>query len=701
MYHQRVKIFAVTVAAVLAVCITRLAQMQLVSDPTLVGKIEELKLQQAKTLQTARGRILDRNGNILAQDVPGFEIHIAYELCSIADQRVQKAKLLMAAARPSSPKSGRGDADQKLLEAQKNIESEKAHLEGLVRKLAAFGPSSARIKARLETINNRIWNLRQHLAWKRNYPGSNDFAAAQPDPNQRLLLTAKVDVAEMHDSFALLDLESEQDVFNAQLEFADVNGIFIVPENHRVYPFGDAACQIIGWVRPTSASSVEPQQQSDLFADDPLLSYAEGELAGYSGVEYVCEPILRGRRGEEVYDIDKELVDKIETQVGRDVQLTIDIGLQKTIQEYLSDCNANSNCDTGIAVVVIEVADGDILAMVSMPVFDLNRVRYDYERIVGDPGRPLLNRTVESHYPPGSAAKPLILIAGLEEHKITPGEVTDCPAAKAPQYWPSCWIFNEFQTGHSLTWTNNARNAVRGSCNIYFSRLANRLEPADLQRWLFNFGYGHELRLEPAEVRKESPDRRFRQVAGYISSTIPDKSPVALADVPELKKSDLRWFGIGHGNFRVTVLQAANAMAAIAGKGVYKQPRLITDQAGSTSKSVFLDISPDTLAVIYDGMKAVVTENGGTAYKEFEPMLDYFRLADVTVYGKTGSTQAPEHAWFAGFAKDSAGRGISIAVVVEGGQHGASDAAPLARDIIDFCIQAGYLGRRYEITEPE
>jgi penicillin-binding protein 2 len=606
-------------------------------------------------------------------------------LCSIADERVQKAKLLSAVRRD--------DAEQELAEVEKQIESQTAHLEQVIERLAFFGPSVAEVGTRLETINNRIWNLRRHLAWKRNYPDSNDFAAAQPDPNMRLLLTAKVDVAEMHKDYPLLDLQTDQDVFDAQIEFADVDGISIVPENHRVYPFGDAACQIIGWVRP--------EQESEFFADDPLLSYTAGELTGYSGVEYVCEAILRGRRGEEVYDIDKELVDRTETQVGGDVKLTIDITLQKQIQEYLSDCSINSNCDKGIAVVVIDVADGDILAMVSMPVFDLNNIRYDYPRIAGQANKPLRNRTVEQHYPPGSAAKPLILIAGLEEHKITPGEVIECPAEKAPQYWPSCWIFNQYRTGHSLAWTNNARNAIRGSCNIYFSRLANRLDPADLQKWLFEFGYGHEFSLEPAEVLKESPGRRFKQIPGYISSTIPDNSPQTLADVPALKKSDLRWFGIGQGNFRVTPLQVANAMAVIARKGLYKQPRLVISQKNPPSESISLDISPDTLSVIYDGMKAVITESGGTANKEFEPMLDYFKLCDVTIYGKTGSTQAPKHAWFAGFAKDSRGRAISIAVVVEGGEHGSSDAAPLARDIVDFCIQAGYLGQYYDVTESE
>ncbi len=683
MYHQRVKIFAIAVAAVLAVCIIRMAQMQLVPDPQLNQKIEQFRLQQTKTLETARGRILDRNGNILARDVPGFELHISYELSSIADERVRKAKLLSTA--------GQDDAEEKLLEVEKQLESQRTHLEQIIERLSLFGLDWAEIRTRIDTINNRIWNLRQHLAWKRNYPDSNDFASAQPDPNARLLLTVKVDVAEMHQSYPLLDLHSEQDVFDAQFEFADVEAISIVPENHRVYPFGDVACQVIGWVRPAG--------QSRLFADDPLQSYTKGEVAGYSGVEYVCEAILRGRRGEEVYDIDKELVDRTETQVGDDVRLSINVVLQKQIQEYLADCNTNNNCDTGIAVVVIDVADGDILAMASIPVFDLNRIRYDYAQIAGRTNKPLWNRTIEQHYPPGSAAKPLILIAGLEERKITPGEVIECLAEKAPQYWPSCWIFNQYRTGHSLAWTNNARNAVRGSCNIYFSRLANRLDPAELQKWLFEFGYGHEFSLEPAEVLKESPGRRFKQIPGYISSTIPAQSPRTLADVPDLKKSDLRWFGIGQGNFRVTPLQVANAMAAIARKGLYRQPRLIINEENPISESISLDISPDTLSVIYDGMKAAVSESGGTANKEFEPMLDYFKLCDVTIYGKTGSTQAPEHAWFAGFAKDSKGRGISIAVVVEGGQHGSSDAAPLARDIIDFCIQAGYLGQPVDIVE--
>ncbi|GAG09514.1 unnamed protein product, partial [marine sediment metagenome] len=95
----------------------------------------------------------------------------------------------------------------------------------------------------------------------------------------------------------------------------------------------------------------------------------------------------------------------------------------------------------------------------------------------------------------------------------------------------------------------------------------------------------------------------------------------------------------------------------------------------------------------------VVNEPGGTAYKEFAH--SGFAEQGIEVYGKTGSTEDPDHAWFAGFATDGTGRSIAIALVVEGGQHGSSDAAPLARDIIQFCIEAQYIGNTSNITERE
>jgi len=170
--------------------------------------------------------------------------------------------------------------------------------------------------------------------------------------------------------------------------------------------------------------------------------------------------------------------------------------------------------------------------------------------------------------------------------------------------------------------------------------------------------------------------------------------------VPPLSQSERRWFGIGQGNLRVTPLQVANAMAAIARGGAYKPPRLFMDEPNDSRFDIIdLGISLQTLAVIYDGMSAVVSETSGTAYTTFAPVLTSLAEQDIKVYGKTGSTQAPANAWFGGFATDGSNRSIAIAVVVEGGRHGSSDAAPLARDIIQFCIDFGYVGKSTLTTE--
>jgi len=692
MYDKRVKIFVIFSALFLLACVLRLIQMQLLPDSSLQDAIAELKQGKSWQLKTIRGEILDRKGRVLATNELQFQLSIEYKLSCFLDERVRKAKLLKAA--------GQDNSDIVLPKVQKELQTGLENLQLVIEKCTHFGKTYTDIEDRIKQINDDIWNLRQYLAWKRNYPDM-DFAQAVPDPNDRLLLTASVDIAEMYTTGPLLELRTDDDVFAAQVEFMDVNDVQILPRAQRHYPYGSVAAQTIGWVGPATQS-----EDKELFQGDKLTSYLEDELCGREdGVEYVCETILRGRRGELAYDIDRKLLSRTETQFGQDVTLTLDIELQQRIENYLANYPHDPNCGPGTAAVVIDVATGDILALVSMPVFDLNRARYDYGTLVGDPNKPLINRAINKQYPPGSVVKPLILIAALESGKITPDEVINCPAGEAPFGWPNCWIYNRYKIGHDSSWPNNARNAIKGSCNIYFSRLADRIEPLVLQQWLFKFGYGHCVGLtlcverdasnaipNPALERSEGTQyaiRELRQELGQISS-IPPKGTIShFEQVLPLNKIEKKLFGMGQGNLRATPLQVANAMAAIARRGILKQPRLFKEIRNS--EGVALGISPQTLDVIYDGMSAVVNEPGGTAYNEFA----YSGLGeqDVKVYGKTGSTEQPDVAWFAGFAKDSTDRSISIAVVVEGGQHGSRNAAPLARDIIQFCIEAGYIGK--------
>jgi penicillin-binding protein 2 len=503
------------------------------------------------------------------------------------------------------------------------------------------------------------------------------------------MLISKVDdIAETKQAWPVVELKNEDAVFAARVEFLNVKGVEVIAKGERVYPFASAASQTIGWVGPPS------KEDKDLYASDRLSRYLDDEVCGREdGVEYVCEPILRGRRGELVYDIDRQLISQTEAQNGQDVRLTIDIELQQKTERLIADCGINPNCKSPTAAVVLDVGSGDILAMASMPNFDLNLVRQNYGELAADPCEPLRNRAINEHYPPGSVIKPVILIAGMESGLITAGEVISCPSQRSPQGWPSCWMFLKNHVGHDTLWTNNARNAIKGSCNIYFSHLADRIDAMTLQSWLYRFGYGRPVDLCPQNDANITTERQFRQAQGQISN-IPEKDEItSFEQLPPLEPSEKRWFGIGHGNLRATPLQVANAMRTIARGGIYTPPRLLADPCSPSPDGIDLNISSSTLAVVYEGMHAVVEEYSGTAHKEFQPALPYFSSMGIRVYGKTGSTTAPEHAWFGGFAKDGSGKTIAVAVVVEGGQQGSSDAAPLAREIFRFCVEAGYIGK--------
>ena len=691
MYHYRLKILIMLCVGGLVIAVGRLLTLQTFQAKKARQELADMRVMALKQRPTVRGKILDRYGNPIAIDKPAFFLHINYQLTRYADPRWREARIL----RVLTDEKTRAEIERELYEEKwkQPIEDLEQSID-LAWQLADV--SREEIEDNIKQINDQIWEQSRYVWWKRrNQDKTWQQYRTRTEPISIQDIVG-VDLAEMYQTYPLVELKTKQDLQRAQRELLHLKHLEIKSEAKREYPYDSAACQLIGWVAPWR------QSEAEIFKDDTYMSYTPGEVVGKFGLEKVYEPVLRGRRGAVRYDIEGNLLERIKPQYGRDVRLTIDIDLQRKIESMLAK---NTLEGKPSAAVVLEVANNDILAIASIPVFDLNTIRQEenYNRIFNpkNPNKLWEHKALERNYPPGSTAKPLVLVAGLEEKKITPHEVIGCGDQPPPKSWPRCISQWKFHSPHNNKWANNGRNAIRGSCNIYFSRLANRLNARDLQEWLYKFGYGQDIlpTFLPEDISEKKADgRHIPQAAGSIIYGVQTEAYTEFSQVPEIpskRMSEKRYWGIGQGNLRVTVLQVANALSAIVRGGTYKQPRLI-DAAGDALNQpteYSLGLSRQTLDMLRDGMWAVANEDGGTAYKVFKDS-PLRTQRNMKIYGKTGSTENPSMAWFECFAEEQSGRSIVIVVLVEGGLSGSGEAAPLGEKILDLCNRAGYIGKK-------
>ncbi len=694
MYKLRLQILVLLFVLTAGTAIVRLLHLQVSQSDQARRQIHDDQILPPRPLPTLRGKILDRCGRALAKDAPAFYLHVSYRLTRLLDDRYREGAILR--------RTGDRVTVEKAAETfdgyhEKNYEM----LSRILEFARSLRPNrQPELMAEIATLNNRLWDRASYIYWRRSHPRSSmdDYRAEKGSIYPEDVVA--IDLAEMHERYPLIELSGEE-LVRAQIELAGMEGVEIRPEGKRIYPYDTAACQLLGWAGPVQ------DFEKERFSHDAYLRYLDGELIGKAGIERICEPILRGRRGEVQYDKDGNQLSRTEPQYGRDVRLTLDIELQRQIEELLGDPAQNPNAAQGVGAVVMDSATGDILAAVSTPVFDLNRVRRDYTKLINDPNQPFLHKALQCNYPPGSTVKPLILVAGLEEQKVGPHEIVPCPPHPPAGSWPRCLIQWKLGSSHDWRWANEggntARNAIRGSCNIYFSRLADRLDERKLQEWLYRFGYGREIlpgpRFSDAEGAAADDWGTIPQSPGSIIFGVQKQGYRSFDEVPELKeRSEKRFWGIGQGNLRVTVLQVANALCTLTRGGIYKPPRLIIEEDDPNNERSRrpLGISSQTLNVVRDGMFAAVNEAGGTGYNTFhdlrgrpDPL-----LKELRVHGKTGSTTNPDVAWFECFAEDRAGRCIVIAVAVPGGEAGSVDAAPLGKKILQICNEMGHIGTR-------
>ena len=442
----------------------------------------------------------------------------------------------------------------------------------------------------------------------------------------------------------------------------------------RFYPLDSDFAHIVGYVGPVSDYDLSKVENPD-----PLLQIPRFQI-GKTGVEAKLEAELRGKAGTSRIEVNS--VGRVMRELGREestpgaaVQLTVNHALQNFCEARLLGESA--------AAVVMDPRNGDILAIASAPSFDPNKfVRgissKDYDVLLNDPYRPLANKTVQGTYPPGSTFKMVTALAGLEAGVITPDDTFTCRGfVEVSNRRFHCWS----RGGHGKV---DLVRSLRESCDVYYYELAQLVGIENIAAMARKLGLGQ---------RHDVP------LSAVAEGLVPDKQWKLDARKAEWVIGDSLNSAIGQGFVLASPLQLAVMSARIA-SGTAIRPRLVRAVDGVEEPVLGLeplDINPEHLALVRQGMYEVVNGQRGTAGSA-RVVADGIRMA-----GKTGTSQVRnitaaerargvtsnddlpwerrDHALFVAFAPHDAPE-VAVAVVVEHGGGGSTAAAPIARDIL-------------------
>lgn len=447
----------------------------------------------------------------------------------------------------------------------------------------------------------------------------------------------------------------------------------------RYYPLREDTAHVVGYVGPVSERDLEA-----LETPDPVLMIPRFQI-GKSGVERMQEDRLRGRAGSQRVEVNsvgrvmREL-DRVEGTPGGNVHMTLDARLQNYALERLHGQSA--------AAVVLDVESGDILALASGPSFDPNLfVRgistTNFNSLLENDYRPLLNKTVQGMYSPGSTFKMVTALAALEAGVTDGQERVFCPGhmdVSGNRF--HCWK----RGGHGRV---DLVSALSESCDVYMYEIAQRCGIDKINEMSTRLGLG---------IRYDLP---ITSVAGGLNPTREWKRNNRNA---EWRIGDTVNASIGQGFVLSTPLQLAVMTARLASnKSIL--PRLVRDPTErAVQEAASLDLRPEWLRMIRRGMNDTVNDRRGTAYSS------RVVAEGQLMAGKTGTSQVfsitraerdagvrrqedlpwnrRNHGLFVAYAPFDAPR-VAVAVVVEHGGGGSSAAAPIGRDITLAALNDG------------
>ena len=469
----------------------------------------------------------------------------------------------------------------------------------------------------------------------------------------------------------LIENASREQVIAMWARRLELPGVFYQEVPSRKYPAADMAAHLFGYVGEVT----EPQlQRADYQGVEP------GSLVGQAGIELSYNRQLMGIDGNKtvvVNSVGREIraLDELPPTTGHPLQLTIDADVQKATEDGFAATGFDG------AAVVLDPRNGEVLSFTSRPAFDPNAFtagidRATWNSLINDPLKPLQNRALQGTYSPGSTFKMAVGLAGLEEGVITPDFHVHCGGGATfyGRYF-KCWK----KGGHGSI---DLRHAIEQSCDVYFYTVGNMLGVDRINKWATLFGLGVKSNIDlPNEL------------SGLVPST----------EWKATHTKEKKWYAgetisvaIGQGQVSVTPVSLAVYTATLANGGTRVTPHLVkAADDGQGLKPVpppppqsKVEVSPEKLQAIRDGMWLVVNGGAGTATRAKIPGKD--------VCGKTGTAQVisnlgrssarttknlRDHGWFTFFAPRDNPE-IAGVVFLEHGIHSAN-AASVAKHILE------------------
>jgi len=431
----------------------------------------------------------------------------------------------------------------------------------------------------------------------------------------------------------------------------------LIPAQRRLYPRDKLAAHVVGYIGEVSDDELNQLE---------FVRYRQGDVIGKAGIERQYNSTLMGTDGQRRAVVDsrgreQRVIGIKEAVPGKDLRLTIDLDLQ-AVAELAMDGRRGS-------VVALDPRNGEVLAMVSRPAFDPNKfagriLSKDWNALVQNPDKPLLNRAIQAQLAPGSTFKPVMALAGLELGVIDEEFRVKCDGGAT--------FYGHYFRCHQAGGHGSVGlyRALADSCDVFFYHVGNRIGIDNIAHYAELTGLGKKTGVDlPSEAAGLVPSSRwkmrtFRQ-KWYSGETIS--------------------VAIGQGALTVTPLQLAHSVGGLALGGIWHRPHLVRKTEERMQPRV-ASFNVRHAVQIVNGLWAVVNDAGSGVRA---------RIPSVEVCGKTGTAQLisnatqsrlepgemiKDNAWFVGFAPRQNPE-IVVAVLFENGEHGHL-AAPIARDVI-------------------